>query len=395
MTAERYKAGDRLDVTIEKIVPRGLGMAFAEKLTVFVPLSAVGDRLSVRLTQVKGRTAFGEIERVIEPSAVRVQPPCKYFGKCGGCDFQHLTYAAQLDAKAAIIKDSLRRIGKLDIDREIPMIPSPDPFRYRSRAQWHLNTRNTEIGYFRRGSHEVIDVESCPILDPVLDETLAELRSDLDWKSFWSEEASIDAAVGLDEKISLSSVDLAEPEVIEFQAAGERYSYDAGTFFQGNSLLVESLIETALGEVRGGHALDLYCGVGLFSLPLARRFESVTGVEDSERAIDFARKNATNAGLENLRFFQDNVSEFLSAREIGSTEFVLLDPPRSGTEKGVIEQIVKLRASHIAYVSCDPAILGRDLRVFVDAGYSIASIVGLDLFPQTHHVETVVHLTKA
>ncbi len=389
-----YNTGDVLEVTVEKIVPRGLGLAFAEKLTVFVPLSAPGDRLSVRLAQVKGRTAFAEIKEVIEPSASRVEPPCKYFGICGGCDFQQLSYEAQLAAKVDIIKDSLHRIGKIDFADEIPIIPSPKPFGYRSRAQWHIDTRSKKIGYFRRGSHEVIDVDHCPILDPVLDETLSELRSDLDWASFWAEEGVIEAAVGSDEEISLNSNDLPDPVQINVVAAGERYAFDSASFFQGNASLVENLIETTIGGASGKHALDLYCGVGLFSLPLARRFENVTGVEGSGQAVGFAQQNAANAGLENLRFFQGGVDEFLSSHDVGPTDLVLLDPPRAGTGKGVIEKIIKLGPARISYVSCDPAILARDLRILLDSGFSIVSITALDLFPQTHHVETVVRLTR-
>lgn len=390
-----YKTGDVLKVTVEKIVPRGLGLAFAEKLTVFVPLSAPGDRLSVRLAEVKGRTAFAEIEEIIEPSASRVEPPCKYFGICGGCDFQQLSYESQLAAKVDIIKDSLHRIGKIEFDGDIAILPSPKPFGYRSRAQWHLDTRNRKIGYFKRGTHEVIDVDHCPILDPVLDETLTELRADLDWGSFWAEEAVIEAAVGSNEDISLNSTELPEPAAIAFEVAGERYAFDAASFFQGNASLVEKLIETAIGGAEGKHALDLYCGVGLFSLPLARQFVNVTGVEGSEHAVGFAQQNAANDGLENLRFFQNGVGEFLSARDVGATDFVLLDPPRAGTEKGVIEKIIKLRPARISYVSCDPAILARDLRILVDGGYAVGSITALDLFPQTHHVETVVRLNRS
>ncbi len=389
-----YNTGDVLEVTVEKIVPRGLGLAFAEKLTVFVPLSAPGDRLSVRLAQVKGRTAFAEIKEVIEPSPSRVEPPCKYFGICGGCDFQQLSYEAQLAAKVDIIKDSLHRIGKIDFAGEIPIIPSTKPFGYRSRAQWHLDTRNKKIGYFRRGSHEVIDVDHCPILDPVLDETLSELRADLDWANFWAEEGVIEAAVGSDEEISLNSNDLPDPVQINVAAAGERFAFDAASFFQGNSSLVEKLIETAIGEASGKHAVDLYCGVGLFSLPLARQFENVTGVEGSGQAVGFAQQNVANAGLENLRLFQGGVDEFLSSHDVGPTDLVLLDPPRAGTEKGVIEKIIKLGPARISYVSCDPAILARDLRILLDSGFSIESITALDLFPQTHHVETVVRLTR-
>lgn len=396
MIKEGYKAHDRLDVSIEKIVPRGLGLAFAHNLTVFVPLSVPGDELTVRINQLKGKTAFAEIVAVRESSPERVEPKCKYFGTCGGCDFQQMNYDAQLAAKAGIIKDSLHRIAKIDLDDEITVVPSPKPFGYRTRAQWHLDTRRKKIGYFKRGTHEVIDVDHCPILDPLLDETLVELRADLDWDGFWPEEAIIEAAVGIDDKISLNSTELADaPAEISVAASGEKYYFSAKTFFQGNSSLIGELIEAAVGGTGGGHALDLYCGVGLFSLPLARRFARVTGVEGNEQSVKFARHNAKNAGLDNLRFFDKSVADFLSDREIGETDLIVLDPPRSGTEKGVVEEIIKLRPAEVSYVSCDPAILARDLRSLLDGGFQVASIIALDLFPQTHHVETVVRLNRS
>ena len=381
---------------VKKIVPKGLGLAFAENLTVFVPLSAAGDELGVRLTQVKGRTAFAEIESIRKPSAERIDPPCKYFGFCGGCDFQQMSYDAQIAAKIDIIKDSLHRIAKIELEHDIKIIPSPKPLGYRTRAQWHLDTRNRKIGYFKRATHEVIDVDTCPILDPVLDETLAELRSDLDWDGFWSEEAIIEAAVGSDEKISLSSTELAVgPDEILVNAFGEEFRFSAATFFQGNSSLISQLIETAVGGTSGEHALDLYCGVGLFSLPLARRFAYVTGVEGSEVSVKFAEQNARIAELNNLKFFTDGVADFLREREIGKTDLIVLDPPRSGTEKSAIDAMIKLQPKEISYVSCDPAILARDLRELLDGGYKIASVTALDLFPQTHHVETVVRLNRS
>lgn len=164
-----YKLNDLLEVKIEKIVPNGFGLAFAEGLTVFVSLAAPGDRLRVAVRELRKKIAFAEIVEVIEPSPARIAPPCKYFGTCGGCDFQQMSYQAQLEAKVTIIRDCLQRIGKIDLAEDIPIVPSPRELEYRSRAQWHLDTRAKKFGYFRRNSHEVIDVGECPILTPELD----------------------------------------------------------------------------------------------------------------------------------------------------------------------------------------------------------------------------------
>ena len=390
-----YKIGDRLEVTIEKIVPQGHGLAFAENLTVFVPLSAAGDKLFVKIFQLKGKTAFAEIESVIEPSPVRIEPPCSYFGKCGGCDFQQMHYDDQLSAKLDMIRDSLKRIGKIEYDTEIPMIASPKQFEYRSRAQWHLETRQKKIGYFRRNSHDIIDIEHCPILDPTLNNTLKDLRTTLNWEGFWANRAEIEAACGSDASVSLYSPEIIEPtDEISYNSVNNNYVYSAQSFFQGNQWLIQQLIETALSGVSGERALDLYCGVGLFTLPLAKRFSQVIGVEGNDTAIEFANRNAAYARLENVSFVTENVADFLSGHELEGTDFVLLDPPRTGTEKGVIDKIVKLKPNEISYVACDPSILARDLRQLIDGRYMIESITALDLFPQTHHVEAVVRLKR-
>jgi 23S rRNA (uracil1939-C5)-methyltransferase len=389
-----YKAGDELEIIVKKIVPRGLGLGFAEKLTVFVSLAAAGDRVRVRLNEVTGKTAFADIIEVVEPSPVRVKPPCPYFGVCGGCDFQQMSYPAQLDAKAGIIRDCLQRIGKIEYEGEIRMIASPKEFGYRVRAQWHIDTRAKKVGYFKRASHDVIDIEQCPILVPELEKTLEELRSTIEWESFWGERIEIEAASGDGGKVSIYGEELIEPtDEISFTGAGEKYFYSAQGFFQGNRFLVEKLVETAVGDAGGARALDLYCGVGLFSLPLARKFGEVTGVEGNETAIDFAGKNAEQAGLENVKFVRGGVGKFLKETRPANIDFVLLDPPRAGTEKGVIESLIKIKPARISYVSCEPSILARDLRVLLDAGYKIDSITAVDLFPQTHHIETIARLS--
>lgn len=388
-----YKKGDELEISVARIVPRGLGIGFGKKLTVFVPLTAAGDEVRVRLNEVKGKIAFGEAVEILKPSPDRVKPPCQYFGSCGGCDFQQMSYEKQLGARLGILADALHRIGKIDFENAIGMIGSPEPFGYRSRAQWHIDTKKKKIGYFKRGSHEVIDIRECPILVPKLNETLAELRDTVDWDSFWDEKVEIEAAAGDKGQVSIYGKELIEPtEEINCTVAGEKYFYSARSFFQGNRFLVERLVETAMPLAGGEKALDLYCGVGLFSLPLARGFGEVTGVEANESAVDLAEKNAAHAGLENISFVREGVDKFVAEGNAKGYDLILLDPPRSGADIETIRNLAAARAKHISYVSCDPSILARDLRIFVDAGYEIQSLTALDLFPQTHHVETVAHL---
>lgn len=388
-----YSVGDELDVEIVKIVPKGLGMAFVEGLTVFVPLAAAGDQVRVKIRELKGKTAFAEIDAVVLASPDRIEPPCPYFGACGGCDFQQMNYDAQLRSKVGIIRDSLERIGKISFEPEIGMIASPREFEYRSRAMWHLDTRQKELGYYRRNSHDVIDIAHCPQITPELNAVLETVRTDLNWEGFWSERVHIEAAHGDGGHSSIFSPEIMEPtNEISFTAAGEKYFYSAQSFFQGNQFLIEQLIDTAIGGAVGETALDLYCGVGLFTLPLARKFGKVIGVEGNDMAIDFAEKSAEQAQVPNVQFVRGGVAQFLWESHLDGTDFILLDPPRAGTEKHTIRNIIRVAPKHISYVSCDPTIIARDLRKFVDAGYEIESITALDLFPQTHHVETVARL---
>lgn len=375
-------------------MPRGYGLGFAEGLTLFVALAAAGDRLRVRLREIKGKTAFAEIEEIIEPSHDRVEPPCPYFGECGGCDFQQLSYAAQLEGKVAIIRDCLERIAKLGSQINIDVIPSPDPFGYRLRAQWHADPRTGKIGYFRRNSRELVDIKHCAVLSPKLGELLESLRSDPGRLAAEST-IQIDAACGENGETSIFSPDLLEPTTeLGFSAVGERYIFSARTFFQGNRFLIDRLIETAIGDAGGGTALDLYCGVGLFTLPLGRRFKSVIGVEENETALEFADRNAAAAGLGNIEFYAASVRDYLASDEAAQADFVLLDPPRFGTEKDTMMNLISLKPQHISYVACEPSVLARDLRRFLENGYRIESVTAIDLFPQTHHVETVAHLSR-
>ena len=390
-----YKAGDKLKVKIEKIVPKGFGLAFAPGLTVFVALAAPGDVVEVELRQLKKNTGFAEIVEVIEPSPVRTVPPCPYFGACGGCDFQQMTYRAQLDSKAHIILDCLQRIGKIDYQGEIPVIASPLEFDYRLRAQWHCDTGNRHIGYFRRESHDVIDVGRCPIATPTLNRALQHLRETIDWETIWSDRIEVEAAHGDSGDISWYSKDVdSETQKISIHARGETYLFSAQTFFQGNQYLVEKLIELAVGGFSGDFALDLFCGVGLFSLALARRFKNVIGVESSGPSIDFAEENAGNASLDNIEFRRQGVEAFVKEFTGPMPDLVVFDPPRAGTSKETVLRTLAMKPGWISYVSCEPSVLARDLMWITERGYQIESITGVDLFPQTHHVETIVRLTK-
>ncbi len=416
-----------LEVEIERLLPGGVGLAHAEGLTLFVSLGAPGDVLRVRVDSVQGKVAFASVVEVLKPSPVRVDPPCPYFGRCGGCDFQQLNYQTQLDAKVEIIRDCLHRIAKIEVG-EIPITASPGEWRYRARANWQVDAAAKLLGYFERGSNRVCDVDYCAVLVPELQKTLEQVRARL-FVEPANVPRNIDAVVG-DEGVSVAPPLAGLRTDIVNRTIGtigsESYHFSADAFFQVNHELLAPLIAAAIGDAKGNTAVDLYCGVGLFTLPLARRFARVTGVEAHPRAAEFARRNleaarrgsSANVGEDvrertsspTVREGADDhegsselgVAEIVTARvgdwlhqharSFGAVDFLLLDPPRTGCENRDIAGILALRPAQISYVSCDPATLARDLKKLTAAGYSLASVAAFDMFPQTHHVETVARL---
>ena len=387
--------GPSVSVEIERIVPGGAGLAHADGRTIFVGLAAPGDHLRVQINQTRGRVAFASILEIIKPSPSRVEPLCPYFGRCGGCDFQQLDYEAQLDAKVQIIRDCLRRIARLEPTPEIPITPSPRAWQYRSRAQWQFDPVRKHLGYFERGSHRVCDVVECPVIVPSLQETLTSIRAQAQDDSL--PEATEFQAVAGDGGTSLvPPVSPNATREVSRNIAGHHYRFNADGFFQINHELLPTLIAAALNDAAGARAIDLYCGVGLFTLPLAERFASVVGVEANETAINHARRNLQDAQRTNAAFECAKVSDWLKAHSQESTpvDLILLDPPRAGAEEGAIHSIITLSPARISYVSCDPATLARDLKYLIEGGYSLDSIAAFDMFPQTHHVETVAHLSR-
>jgi 23S rRNA (uracil1939-C5)-methyltransferase len=381
-----------LEVEVERILPGGMGLAHAGGKTVFVSLAAPGDRLRVRVEREQGNVLFASIEEIVAPSPLRIEPPCPYFGRCGGCDFQQLTYEAQLVAKAEIIRDCLHRIARLESVPDFVVTPSPDNWRYRMRAMWQIDHEQRAIGYYERGSRRVCDVVDCAVLRPALQEKLEEVRA-TEWGQVPEGLKHLDVVQG-ENGVSFA------PEFAGFHTSelsltvrGEVYQFNAETFFQINPSLLGPLIDFSLGDASGESVLDLYCGVGLFTLPLARRFKNVIAVEANSAAARFARRNLQRAALANARVITATVTDWFRNDPVGPVDFVLLDPPRAGAESAVIKGILDLRAAAISYVSCDPATLARDLKKLITGGYAIDSIAAFDLFPQTHHVETVVRLS--
>jgi 23S rRNA (uracil1939-C5)-methyltransferase len=424
-----------VNVTIEKLIYGGDGLARQDGATIFVPFVIPGELVSIQEAERKKKFIRGLPGKILTPSPERVTPPCPHFQICGGCHYQHIPYESQLRYKAEILRETLRRIGKIDWTGTITT-HSAAPLNYRNRAQWKVrnadNDASTEIGYFRAESTALVPIEACPIVSPRLEETLCaikkllanhELPTTLREVEAFSDSAderilltfsfaqipkasaSFAAAIRtaipwtastLFQTVSQSRMELFGAGHIEQIVNGFAYRVSHFSFFQVNRHLTEEMsaaVQAAAGH--GALAVDLFSGVGLFSLPLTKTYRRVIAVESNPVAVTDCEANAADN--------PDRPGE-LEIREADSLEFlrrfrekpdcIVLDPPRAGLSPEGAAKIVKKSPQRIVYVSCEPSTLARDLAAFIAAGYDIAAIDFFDVFPQTFHIETLVKLEK-
>jgi 23S rRNA (uracil1939-C5)-methyltransferase len=411
------KTARMFEVTVEKLVYGGMGFGRHQGKVVFVPFSVPGDRLRVRPVEEKKTFIRAEIVQVLKPGKGRVLPVCPYFGKCGGCHLQQLEYSLQVEAKRQILEEIFYHRFPDTQDIAITMRACTQPLGYRSRARMQLRGCGTRaiVGFYRYRSHAVEDVENCPLFRPSLNEALGSLRQfklkvdtdasqqEMDMACSEEEDAWATAHVGanMEEGVTtLLGTRRREEVVLRRRVGNFLYSVTASVFFQANDFMVPELVALVqeLAKSRGrDSALDLFSGVGLFSLPLACQFEQVSAVESSASACRLCSANASAAGLRNIQVATADVAAWMTAEGSGGLkplDLIVLDPPRSGVGPDVMEQIRKCGPATIIYVSCDPQTLIRDLASISPRDYRIDFIQGLDMFPQTFHFETVVRLTR-
>jgi len=392
------------EITVEKLVYGGEGLGRLEGRAVLAPFVLPGERARVRSVSEKPGMVRAGLLEVLAAAPERVAPPCPYFMRCGGCHYQHAPYEMQLTLKRAILEDQLRRIGKVAPPAEIG-VTAGEPFLYRNRVQ--LRVANGKLGYREAQSHKLCPIEKCPIASPAINGAIAILREmlgDPRWPRFvraielFTNETEMQLNIlETEHPVARRFFDWCEERIpglvsgaLDYAAAGQTWRVSRGSFFQVNRFLIGKLVETALDGAEGQTALDLYAGVGLFSLALAQRFGSVTAVESGARAAGDLRFNAERAGLE-LRVEQTDAEAWMEQLET-APDFVLLDPPRAGIGRRMVERLAQLRPLRLAIVSCDPATLARDLAGLSAAGYRIDRLTLVDLFPQSFHLETVAHL---
>jgi 23S rRNA (uracil1939-C5)-methyltransferase len=444
-----------MDVTIEKLIYGGDGLAHHEGSTVFIPFVLPAERVVALPVEQKKKFVRARVEQLVEPSPQRTLPPCPHFGICGGCNYQHIPNEAQLKYKTEILRETLRRVGRLDWTGEIKAHASP-AWGYRNRAQWKIRRPSEaasgsssqaasgaasetiaklEIGYFRASSTALCAVEDCAILSPLLLKTLLALREalatgvlprELREIEAFSNEGSGDLSTLANAKLLLTAtfagfpsrvaehaetirgvvpeaasilfhdpshdrMELFGPGFLETEAAGAKYRVGHFSFFQVNRFLVDDLIQTVCDTENGRVALDLFAGVGLFSIPLAKHFERVISVESNPAATRDLEINMR--GLASITVRTADVERFLE-RNKERPELVVLDPPRDGLAPEAAKRLGRLQTPRITYVSCEPPTLARDLAVLVQAGYEPVEFNLFDLFPQTFHMETVVRLRR-
>ena len=427
---------DPIEVRIEKLIYGGEGLAHHEGHTVFAPFVLPDESVSIEPVETRKKFIRGRVAQIKTPSADRAVASCPYFGICGGCDYQHIPYELQLRYKAEILRETLSRLGR--VQWEGPIVPrASPPFGYRNRVQWKI-ARDAggapEIGYFQAGSQRLCAIRQCPIASPRLNEALVAIVALLqsgklpdglrEIEVFADQDdarlllnLALDAANGAAAQIAalfrsaLPSVDtllihdrradrfeLDGPGHISYRVGDYRYQIGHLSFFQVNRFLLDELVRTVIGESRGKLALDLFAGVGLFSVPLANRFERLIAVESNPAAARDLEANLRASGAPSPNLRDTTVESFLEHWH-ERPDLVVLDPPRTGVAARALARLAKIAPHEIVYLSCDPATLARDLAILAgDAqnprGYRISELHLVDIFPQTYHIEALVRLSR-
>lgn len=395
-----YSPGDLLEVKIEKLSSGGDGVARSEQLVIFVPFTAPNDQLKIKLTEVKKNFARGEIVEVLRPSSLRVSPPCSYYGDCGGCNWQHLNAETQSEQKQLLVQEQLQKALGSSVpisDLMRPLFSSPKAFEYRTRIQLHYE--NGRFGFFSRKSHRLIEVDSCAIAEKALNQRLTELRKSPPRPSR-PNNANSGAAVGSAKSENSERLELSlnqDGSVREGWNLEAHIPHDFSQVNAGvNQALIQSVVEKYV-KTPTTKFVDLYCGAGNFSFPLFQSKSKSTGlgVELSPTSIQRAQKLGQSLKINHqfLNFYCSDVEKWIQRNSLPAEAFVLIDPPRIGLSNKTAKWIGELAPKHLAYVSCNPSTLARDLKIILESSKNqlqIKSIETYDMFPQTDHVEVLV-----
>lgn len=390
---QNVRAGEIIEVSVETVAFGGSGVGRVGPVVVFVPFTAVGDVVEARIVKVKKRYLTGEIIRILSPSPDRSLPVCPSFSLCGGCQYQHLPYGAQLRFKERQVAESFERIGKVASPPMREILPSPLPFGYRGKAEFHgipAPGGGLHMGFMDTQGGTIVDIERCAIVDESINTEYARLRDRL---------ASGKVPRGRRRYILWSHVPYPSRRYITRTVGGKGLTVPGSGFFQGNTSLTETLVERVVemcGLKKTDRVVDACCGSGLFSLFIAPRVREVLGIEINGAAVRCAARNAENHGITNARFQKGDVEGILNglAEEGARVDTVLIDPPRTGCTPETLAAIDRLGPERIVYVSCNPATQARDVRRLIDAGFRLEALLPVDMFPQTQHIEVIASLVR-
>jgi 23S rRNA (uracil1939-C5)-methyltransferase len=431
---------DELTLSIEKLVYGGDGLSHADGNTVFVPYVLPGETVRSSVKSKKKKLIWATLQEVTTASRERIKARCPHFQKCGGCHYQHISAAEQTRLKAGILRETLSRLGGVNWEGPISE-HTAEPYGYRNRAQWAVRSGMPRaLGYFLPESDVIVPIDECHVLSPRLAETFGQLqemaRAGRLPEGILEIEAFADSA---DEKIALNVAfdkypkpaaelaatlrgalphveslllldqkknrfELMGPGFLTHQAGGFTFKVSHLSFFQVNRFLIDDLLKTITGGAKGKSALDLYAGVGFFTLPLAKTFERVVSVDANLAATRDLYANAEAAGVTVITH-NEHTEDFLKKTD-EKPDLVVLDPPRSGVGAEASKKLAELGAAEILYLSCDPSTLARDLAMLTNSPrmpkeaaapavrYEISEVHLFDLFPQTFHIETLVRLQR-
>ncbi|OPY09096.1 MAG: 23S rRNA (uracil-C(5))-methyltransferase RlmCD [Syntrophaceae bacterium PtaB.Bin095] len=399
---QQTKTGDVVKVGIERVAFGGEGVGRVGGMVVFVPFTAAGDHVEITVTETKRRYLKGKIRRLSVPSPARQQPLCRYFTACGGCRYQHIRPEEQIRIKQSQVIELFERIGKMPSPPVREIIPSPRPFHYRIKADYHLDLqpgRSPALGFMDVMNRRVIDIDRCEIVDEPINRACQTFRRDLasgritkprDRQAVWS----ADTPGGIPEVIT----DFRVPRFVTRTVMGHRLRVPYRGFFQANGALLPRLVAAvveAAGPTGRETIADVHCGSGLFSFFLSPAARTVHGIEVNGEAVHCARWNHREAGLANAIFHRGDAGEVLNTIFVAGKkriDILILDPPRTGCDPALLAALAELRPARIVYISCNPATQARDIRCLANQGFTLQYLQPFDMFPQTAHIEVVALL---
>ncbi|MFH1081367.1 MAG: class I SAM-dependent RNA methyltransferase [Pseudomonadota bacterium] len=396
------RPGDRIELRIDSVAFGGDGVGRSGQQVVFVPFTVDGDEVAVRITDVRRRFARGCLEQIMNPSPHRIEPRCRHYALCGGCQFQHSHYEHQLRLKGQQVTDTFVRIAKVALPSLTQVIPSPKSFQYRDKADYHVRLAPKDppvIGFMDVFNDRVIDIDRCEIMDETINQACLAFRQDLETGRIntpWDRQ-TIWSAGAAGEKAEVVT-DFRAPRFVARTVGGQRLIVPYRGFFQANASLLPRLVDEVLKlcAPTGRETLvDAYCGSGLFSLFLALHTRQVYGIERDGEAIHCARVNHRHAGFQNAVFLRGDAGDILHRKFIRvkrRVDALILDPPRTGCDPVLLSGLVELKPARIVYISCNPATQARDIRYLLDHGFILKSLQPYDMFPQTAHIEVVALL---